>query len=268
MAAKSDILTFRESLDKICKIPDKIISVYTLEQHVWAGGHLDPDAFRQRKPELKTIQEFQIDPVRHFLNDIFRKMAAPYRPDRVGDPIGQGYWIQAEFGSGKSHLLCFLASLALGSKDSWDLVREKEQKAGRGKRESLYQFWEEGLEAKSSAPNKGIFVVVKTLVGSGGRSADGVGSGRRLLDYILDEAKEQLLRESEKIFPFIRWNCWQIDSSVTIWIDTEMISRSFCEIHASLKKMSLRKLTNSSARFRTINLRIQGIWGPQSRAML
>lgn len=198
MSAKQDIFTYRESLDKICKIPEKIISVYTLEQHVWAGGHLDPDAFRQRKPELKTIQEFQIDPVRHFLNDIFRKMAAPYRSDRVGDPIGHGYWIQAEFGSGKSHLLCFLASLALGSKDSWDLVREKEQKAGRGKRESLYQFWEEGLEAKSSAPNRGIFVVVKTLVGSGGRSADGVGSGRRLLDYILDEAKEQLLRESGK----------------------------------------------------------------------
>ncbi|HOV83110.1 MAG TPA: hypothetical protein PLQ01_10615, partial [Methanothrix sp.] len=96
--AKSDILTYRESLDKICKIPDKIISVYTLEQHVWAGGHLDPEAFSQRRPELKTIQEFQIDPVRHFLNDIFRKMAAPYRPDQVGDPVGQGYWIQAEFG--------------------------------------------------------------------------------------------------------------------------------------------------------------------------
>lgn len=193
--AKSDILTYRESLDKICKIPDKIISVYTLEQHVWAGGHLDPEAFSQRRPELKTIQEFQIDPVRHFLNDIFRKMAAPYRPDQVGDPVGQGYWIQAEFGSGKSHLLCFLASLALGSKDAWEMVREKEQKAGRGKRESLFRFWEEGLEAKSSAPNKGIFVIVKTLVGSGGKRAGGGGSGGSLVDYILDAAKEQLQKE-------------------------------------------------------------------------
>lgn len=200
MASKSDILTFRESLDKICKIPDKIISVYTLEQHVWAGGHLDPEAFRKRMPELKTIQEFQIDPVRHFLNDIFRKMAAPYRPDQVGDPIGQGYWIQAEFGSGKSHLLCFLASLALGSKDSWELVREKEQKIGRGKRESLYRFWEEGLESKSSAPNRGIFVIIKTLVGSGGKRAGSVGggSGGSLIDYILDAAKEQLQKELGK----------------------------------------------------------------------
>jgi len=64
MAAKSDILTFRESLDKIYKIPENHPGI--------------PD--RSRPP---------------LLDDIFRKMAAPYRPDRVGNPIGQGYWVQA-----------------------------------------------------------------------------------------------------------------------------------------------------------------------------
>ena len=197
MNKTQDLLNYRESLDKICKIPKDIISVYTLEQHVWAGSHLDIDAFRLRKPELKTIHEFQIDPVRHFLNDIFRKMAAPYRPEQRGEPIGQGYWIQAEFGSGKSHLLCFLAALSLGSKDAWEIVAQKEQKSGRGKRESLHRFWEEGLEAKSTG-SKGIFVITKTLVGSGGARVGSSGSGGRLVEYILDEAKEQLQKEIGK----------------------------------------------------------------------
>ena len=68
--------------------------------------------------------------------------------DSKDDPVGQGYWIQAEFGSGKSHLLSCLAALALGSKDAWEIVRDKEAKAGRGKRESLFRFWEEGSKPR------------------------------------------------------------------------------------------------------------------------
>ena len=157
----------RKSLDQICKVPDKIISVYSLEQHVWAGNN-STEARVTRQAELQTIEEFQINPVRPFLNDILRGMAAPYRPDRRGEPIGQAYWIQAEFGSGKSHLLCFLAALAVGGEAAWRLVDDKERKAGRGRRESLYQFWEEGLSQKYSGDSKGIFVLVKTLVGTGG----------------------------------------------------------------------------------------------------
>jgi len=196
MAMKTDFDDFRESLDKICEIPDRIISVYSLEKHVWAEAHSD-GAIMGRAPELKTIEEFQIDPVRPFLNDIFRNMAAPYKPDSRENTIGQGYWIQAEFGSGKSHLLCFLASLALGSEDAWNMIKEKEQKAGRGKRDFLYRFWEEGLQAKS-ANSKGIFVIVKTLVGSGGGTVGYSDSGRRLSEYILDAAKEQLQKELGK----------------------------------------------------------------------
>src|SRR5512141_1044363 len=144
-----DLFVARKSLDEICSVPDKIISVYSLEKHVWADSNSDA-ARKTRRPELQTIDEFQIDPVRPFLNDILRNMAAPYRPERRENPVGQGYWIQAEFDSGKSHLLCFLAALTLGSKDAWAVIQEKERKAERGRRESLYRFWEEGLESKSS----------------------------------------------------------------------------------------------------------------------
>lgn len=197
MATKIDLTAFKESLSSICTVPERIISVYSLEKHIWANGN-DDLAIRNRIPEIKTIEEFQIDPVRHFLNDIFRNIAAPYKPEKKDEPIGQGYWIQAEFGSGKSHLLCFLASMALGSEDAWELVREKEKRAGRGKRESLARFWDEGIKAKSTDKGKGIFVVAKTLVGSGGGTVGRNDSGRRLSEYIIDAVKEQLYKELGK----------------------------------------------------------------------
>ncbi|HOC54133.1 MAG TPA: DUF6079 family protein [Verrucomicrobiota bacterium] len=192
-----DLLTQRKSLDEICSVPDKIISVYSLEKHVWANSNSD-QARRDRQPELKTIEEFKIDPVRPFLTDVLRRVAAPYDRQKKENPIGQGYWIQAEFGSGKSHLLCFLAALALGSKDAWKMVQEKENKAGKGKRESLFQFWEDGLQAKSTKNSKGLFVIVKTLVGVGGGTVGLTDQGRELSAYILDAAKEQLLAETGK----------------------------------------------------------------------
>lgn len=192
-----DLLTKRKSLDEICTIPDHIISVYSLEKHVWADSNAEA-ARRNRQPELQTIEEFQLDPVRPFLTDILRRLAAPYDPQRKDNSIGQGYWIQAEFGSGKSHLLCFLGALALGKKEAWQIIQEKEVKAGRGKRESLFQFWEEGIQAKSSKPGKGLFVIVKTLVGSGGGTIGLTDKGRRLSEYILDATKDQLLAETGK----------------------------------------------------------------------
>ena len=191
-----DLFTLRKSLDEVCSVPDKIISVYSLEKHVWQDSNAEASR-KARKPEIQTIEEFQIDPVRPFLNDIFRQMAAPYKPERRDNPIGQGYWIQAEFGSGKSHLLCFISALSLGDKKAWDLVKEKEEKAGKGKRESLYQFWEAGLEKKCTM-QKGIFTIVKTLVGTGGGTVGLVDKGQRLSEYILDAAKEQIQTELGK----------------------------------------------------------------------
>ena len=197
MPKTDDLFSMRKSLDQICTIPDSIISVYSLEKHIWADGNA-PAARRERCPELQTVEEFQIDPVRPFLNDILRNMAAPYRPERRDNPIGQGYWIQAEFGSGKSHLLCFLAALALGGSDAWAIVDRKEKAAARGKRESIYRFWEEGLEGKNAGVQKGIFVIARTLVGVGSGTVGLQTGGQRLTEYILEAAKDQLLLETGK----------------------------------------------------------------------
>lgn len=187
----------RKPLSAICQTPERIISVYSLEQHVWADGH-SPEARRERRANLTTIEEFQINPVRPFLNDIFKNMAAPWKREDKSRPVGQGYWVQAEFGSGKSHLVCFLSALALGDEKAWDIVKKKEAEAGRGKRDSLYRFWEEGLRAKSQGSKKGVLVVVKTLVGVGTSTAGRDDTGRDLTDYILDAVKEQLLAETGK----------------------------------------------------------------------
>jgi hypothetical protein len=216
MAAKTDLLSYRESLDRICKVPDEIISVYSLEQHVWADGH-SPQAIKERRPNLTTIQEFQIGPVLHFLNDIFRQMAAPYRPESRENPIGQGYWIQAEFGSGKSHLLCFLAAMTLGSEDAWKIALEKERSAGRGK--SIHAFWENGLQDKSTS-SRGIFVISRTLIGHGGKS------GGRLVDIILRSAKEQLQKELGKN---ISLYSWPSGSCTATWKGTGWIWAAFLE---------------------------------------
>lgn len=201
--ANDSVINSRKSLGEICSVPDKIISVYSLEQHVWADSN-STGAIKARKPELKSIEEFQFDPVRSFFIDIFNNMAAPWRPEKKENPVGQGYWIQAEFGSGKSHLLCVLSALALGDKKAWEILREKETKAGRGKRESLYRFWEEGIQSKSSSPGRGVFVVVKTLVGSGGGTVGLNDKGKRLSEYILEAVKEQLqceLGRNISLFP-------------------------------------------------------------------
>jgi len=189
----------RKSLDQITAVPESIISVYVVENHIWADGGSD-EARAARKAETRTVEEFLIAPVRHFLNDIFRQMAAPYTPGRKDTPIGQGYWIQAEFGSGKSHLLSFIGALALGDKATWDLIREKDKKAGVGHRESLYNFYETGL-AKKTQGNKGIFVAVKTLVGHGGGAIGLQDTGRTLTEYVLDAVSEQFYRETGRSLP-------------------------------------------------------------------
>jgi hypothetical protein len=114
----------RQTLDQLCNVPDDIIDVYIVERHIWQGGTIEGEAEskRQRRAELRTVKDFLIDPVRPLLNDVLRQLAAPYDASSKVNPIGQGWWIQAEFGSGKSHLLSFLGALALGDKKVWDTV--------------------------------------------------------------------------------------------------------------------------------------------------
>jgi len=189
----------RKSLDQIITVPESLTSVYVVERHIWAnGGELAARTARQ--VEQKTVNEFLVDPVRSFLNDFFRQLSAPYLPERKDNPIGQGWWVQAEFGSGKSHLLSFLGAMALGNEAIWKIVHEKEQKAGLGKRESLYNFYESGL-AKKSQTSKGIFVAVKTLVGYGGGGVGLVNADRSLEDYVLDAVSEQFFLETGRSLP-------------------------------------------------------------------
>jgi hypothetical protein len=194
----------RKSLDQITQVPDDIISVYVVEQHIWNNKGTEQDRNQSRKdriPEIQTVSEFLIDPVRSFLMDFFRQLSAPFDPNRKDTPIGQGYWIQAEFGSGKSHLLSFLGALALGGENEWELVREKEEKLGKGKRDSLYYFYENGLKKKTQE-TKGMLVAVKTLVGQGGTNSSGLsGSEKNLADYVLEAVGEQYYVENGHTLP-------------------------------------------------------------------
>lgn len=195
----------RKSLDQITKVPDDIISVYVVEQHIWSNKGTEEERAEARKTriaETQTVEEFLIDPIRSFLMDFFRQISAPYDPNKRDNPIGQGYWIQAEFGSGKSHLLSMIGALALGGEKEWNVVREKEEKLGKGKRDSLYYFYENGLKKKVQE-SRGVLIAVKTLVGQGGGSGLGLtGSGKNLAEYILDAVAEQYFLENGRSLPF------------------------------------------------------------------
>jgi len=190
----------RKTLDQLCDVPDDIIDVYVVERHIWQGGTVEgeTESKRKRRAEPRTVKDFLIDPVRPLLNDVLRQLAAPYDPSSKSNPIGQGWWIQAEFGSGKSHLLSFIGALALGGKAVWDIVNELETKNKKGKRESLHQFYDSGLAKKSTGKSKGIFVAVKTLVGQGGGTIGVTDTGRKLTEYILDAVQDQYHAETGK----------------------------------------------------------------------
>ncbi len=193
----------RKSLDQITQVPDDIISVYVVEQHIWKNKGTEEErtlARKNRIAETQTVAEFLIDPVRSFLMDFFRQLSAPFDPIRKDNPIGQGYWIQAEFGSGKSHLLSAIGALALGGEKEWEIVREKEEKLGKGKRDSLYTFYENGLKKKTQE-TRGLLVAVKTLVGQGGGGSGLSGSEKTLADYILEAVGEQYFLENGHSLP-------------------------------------------------------------------
>ncbi|MCY2995382.1 MAG: hypothetical protein NTY19_47085 [Planctomycetota bacterium] len=191
----------RQTLDQLCDVPDDIIDVYVVERHIWQGGTVDAEAEakRNRRAEPRTVMDFLIDPVRSLLNDVLRQLAAPYDPSSKVNPIGQGWWLQADFGTGKSHLLSFLGALALGDKQAWDIVNELETKIKKGKRESIYQFYDSGLAKKSTGKSKGIFVAVKTLVGQGGGTIGVSDTGRKLTEYILDAIQDQYFAENRTL---------------------------------------------------------------------
>src|SRR5205814_7039413 len=92
----------------------------------------------------------------------------------------------------------FLGTLALGNAEAWEQVRALEAVAGKGKRDSIYAFYENGLAKKSSGGSRGIFVAVKTLVGQGGGTIGVTDTGRKLTEYILDAVQDQYHAENGK----------------------------------------------------------------------
>ena len=56
----------RKPLNEITAVPDSIISVYVVENHIWAEGGTKA-ARAARQAERRTIEEFLVNPVRPFL---------------------------------------------------------------------------------------------------------------------------------------------------------------------------------------------------------
>jgi len=172
----------RKPLGEILEIPPRVQSVYSLTQHVWAGENEEQrrESKKKNRVRLETLDEFFVDPVRGHLNRIF---------ERVAENEGQGWWLQAEFGVGKSHLLAVTAILAIGGEPAWEHIKKREdeeKKAGPGAR--VDTLWRKRIEKRK------IFPIVFSLEGVGGTAES------RLEDYILEEAQRMFaLRENKPL---------------------------------------------------------------------
>jgi len=137
--------------------------------------------------------------VRPFLNDIFRQMAAPYVPERRDNPIGQGYWIQAEFGSGKSHLLSFVGALALGGEAEWSWSAKRTKGRARAARKPPQLLrGRHRQEGTGGQRDPGC----RQDAGRAGGGAIGLqDTGRPLTEYVLDAVAEQFFLENGRSLP-------------------------------------------------------------------
>ena len=143
---KLDAYANRLRLKDLLKVPERVQSVYSLTQHIWEGESDDErrNSKKCNKVRLETLDEFFLDPVRGYLSRIFERIAANE---------GQGFWVQAEFGVGKSHLLAASAVMAVGGPAAWDKVKQREDaegKAGPGAR--LDTLWRKKLEKRRLFP--------------------------------------------------------------------------------------------------------------------
>jgi len=166
-----DLFSQRKPLTQILDVPATVTSVYSMVQHIWAG---DTDEARRESrkkdnPRLATVEEYFLDPVRSYLERFLQDVA---------DGEGQGYWLLAHFGVGKSHLMAVESILALGGDDVWDIVKRKEDEIkGLGPAARLDRF-------RNKIAKKKVFPVIFTLEGKGG-----AGSDNRLVDFVLAEAQ-------------------------------------------------------------------------------
>lgn len=97
--------------------------------------------------------------------------------ESVATGAGQGFWVQAEYGAGKTHFLAALAALIANGQDGlWDTVHNEEIRNYRRRLEGVR-----------------LFPVIVSLRGMG--EADAY-AGRTLLDVILEEGFGQALRKA------------------------------------------------------------------------
>lgn len=122
-------------------------------------------AFQQQAQEMVETYIFT-DTIRSRFTEIL---------DSVAQGRGQGFWIQAEYGAGKTHFLVVLAALLSEQNETlWRLVGDEE----------IRSFWR-----RLSAYR--LFPVVVSLRGEG--SADPF-LGRSLLNVLLEEGRCCLLK--------------------------------------------------------------------------
>jgi hypothetical protein len=97
--------------------------------------------------------------------------------ESVATGTGQGFWVQAEYGAGKTHFLAALAALLANSQDGlWETVHNAEIRNYRRRLEGMR-----------------LFPVIVSLRGMG--EADAF-AGRTLLDVILEEGFRQALEKA------------------------------------------------------------------------
>ena len=66
MTKQDDLFLARKGLDEICDVPDKIISVYSLEKHVWADSNSESCPQEPASPNSKPCG-IPVRPCRPFL---------------------------------------------------------------------------------------------------------------------------------------------------------------------------------------------------------
>ncbi len=174
----------RRPLRELIELPERPKDTITLETATWQRparqGSSTPSGqalFSGDSVVTGTIEDFVPTPeIRGFAAEVFNKVLA-------GE--GQGWWLQAEYGSGKSHLLAFLTIMCCTIDDApWDvLARTEKDREGKGKRESLANAEFRKLS------DRWVFPIAISLAGAGGSVVGSERSGNPLIDYILESAR-------------------------------------------------------------------------------
>ena len=112
-----------------------------------------------------TVETYHFTPnIKAYTEEIIHKAASG---------MGGGYWVQAEYGAGKTHFLAVITCLLCDtSKDLWDLIKDEEIKNLRHRLESLK-----------------LFPVVLTLKGRA--QTEGEDNLLKVIEEVLEEAIEQ-----------------------------------------------------------------------------